>query len=183
MHIIYIFQKGKPRKCPKLDNKKSLWRCIEVCQQNKGKNQERWRHGIQDSRQLNVQWRTRPRCSRAGRYVSPQEPSLSLGPRNTYSRLRTECLSCCRWINKVHSSSFQSGKRKAIWTCRKDRKTSQESHRLDMKQTNMWLDLEQLMGFKERDILLGCREVKKWTQEGGNVLKQHLLHWVIFTQW
>lgn len=30
------------------------------------------------------------------------------------------------------------------------------------------------MGFKERDILLGCREVKKWTQEGGNVLKQHL---------
>lgn len=29
-----------------------------------------------------------------------------------------------------------------------------------MKQTKMWLDLEQLMGFKERDILLGCRGQK-----------------------
>lgn len=39
-----------------------------------------------------------------------------------------------------------------------------------MKQTKTWLDFEQLTGFKERDILLGGRGVKKWTHEGGNVL-------------
>lgn len=40
-----------------------------------------------------------------------------------------------------------------------------------MKQTKMWLDLEQLMGFKERDILLGLQRSKSGLRKEENVLK------------
>lgn len=144
---------------------------MDVCQQNKGKNQEGRRHGIQEHSNQN-QCRRMPRCSRAGSHLSPQDKA---------SGLHGACIQQWEWTafhavdGERRHLFFSIGKKeRQLEFVRK--KKSQESYSPDMKQTKIYLDFKQLMEFKESGILSWMAEGSKSgpMKQERNVLAWHL---------